>query len=158
MGHALPYLVQLLGHAGEACHVAVVWLPWLCAQEMQWCEQDICRRLVWWYLTCMCDDLVCNSVQDLEPEVRTFNTAIIACNMCGQPQEALKVRAGAQAVKAAWRIRATAATRLCLADNATMYRGHYLTLLFLSFPHSHCIPCCKGVRGALCNIVVVGGG
>lgn len=31
-------------------------------------------------------------VQDLEPEVRTFNTAIIACNMCGQPQEALKVR------------------------------------------------------------------
>lgn len=30
-------------------------------------------------------------VQDLEPEVRTFNTAIIACNMCGQPQEALKV-------------------------------------------------------------------
>lgn len=30
-------------------------------------------------------------LQDLEPEVRTFNTAIIACNMCGQPQEALKV-------------------------------------------------------------------
>jgi pentatricopeptide repeat domain-containing protein 1 len=30
-------------------------------------------------------------VQDLEPEVRTFNTAIIACNMCGQSQEALKV-------------------------------------------------------------------
>lgn len=29
--------------------------------------------------------------QGLEPEVRTFNTAIIACNMCGQPQEALKV-------------------------------------------------------------------
>lgn len=28
----------------------------------------------------------------LDPEVRTFNTAIIACNMCGQPQEALKVR------------------------------------------------------------------
>jgi pentatricopeptide repeat protein len=27
----------------------------------------------------------------LDPEVRTFNTAIIACNMCGQPQEALKV-------------------------------------------------------------------
>ena len=30
-------------------------------------------------------------LQDLEPEVRTFNTAIIACNMCGQPHEALKV-------------------------------------------------------------------
>lgn len=30
-------------------------------------------------------------MQDLEPEVRTFNTAIIACNMCGQSQEALKV-------------------------------------------------------------------
>lgn len=30
-------------------------------------------------------------LQDIEPEVRTFNTAIIACNMCGQPQEALKV-------------------------------------------------------------------
>lgn len=35
--------------------------------------------------------LVDSRVQDLEPEVRTFNTAIIACNMCGQPQEALKV-------------------------------------------------------------------
>jgi hypothetical protein len=32
-----------------------------------------------------------SALQDLEPEVRTFNTAIIACNMCGQPQEALKV-------------------------------------------------------------------
>lgn len=39
-----------------------------------------------------CNGLVCVYVQDLEPEVRTFNTAIIACNMCGQPQEALKVR------------------------------------------------------------------
>jgi hypothetical protein len=34
---------------------------------------------------------MCVLLQDLEPEVRTFNTAIIACNMCGQPQEALKV-------------------------------------------------------------------
>jgi hypothetical protein len=34
---------------------------------------------------CHCD------VQEIWPEVRTFNTAIIACNMCGQPQEALKV-------------------------------------------------------------------
>ena len=30
--------------------------------------------------------------QGLEPETRTFNTIIIACNMCGQPQEALRVR------------------------------------------------------------------
>ena len=29
--------------------------------------------------------------QGLEPEARTFNTIIIACNMCGQPQEALRV-------------------------------------------------------------------
>jgi hypothetical protein len=31
--------------------------------------------------------------QGLEPEARTFNTIIIACNMCGQPQEALRVGA-----------------------------------------------------------------
>ena len=30
-------------------------------------------------------------LQGLQPEVRTYNTAIIACNMCGQPHEALKV-------------------------------------------------------------------
>lgn len=35
--------------------------------------------------------LVENYVQDLQPELRTFNTAIIACNMCGRPKEALKV-------------------------------------------------------------------
>ena len=28
----------------------------------------------------------------LKPEVRTYNTAIIAANVCNQPQEALKVR------------------------------------------------------------------
>lgn len=29
--------------------------------------------------------------QGLKPEVRTFNTVIIAANMCNQPAEALKV-------------------------------------------------------------------
>ena len=38
--------------------------------------------------------------QGIEPEIRTYNTVIIACNMSGQAQEALKVyermlRAGA---------------------------------------------------------------
>lgn len=33
-------------------------------------------------------------VQGLEPEIRTYNTAIIACNMCGQPDDALKVGQG----------------------------------------------------------------
>jgi hypothetical protein len=33
----------------------------------------------------------CFCLQGLQPEVRTYNTAIIACNMCGQPQEAIKV-------------------------------------------------------------------
>ena len=28
----------------------------------------------------------------LKPEVRTYNTAIIAANVCNQPQEALKVK------------------------------------------------------------------
>lgn len=30
-------------------------------------------------------------LQGLEPEVRTFNTVIIAANMCNKPEEALKV-------------------------------------------------------------------
>lgn len=30
-------------------------------------------------------------MQGLKPEVRTFNTVIIAANMCNQPAEALKV-------------------------------------------------------------------
>lgn len=30
-------------------------------------------------------------MQGLKPEVRTFNTVIIAANMCNQPTEALKV-------------------------------------------------------------------
>ena len=30
-------------------------------------------------------------VQGIEPEIRTYNTVIIACNMSGQAQEALKV-------------------------------------------------------------------
>lgn len=33
----------------------------------------------------------CSCLQGQLPEVRTYNTAIIACNMCGQPQEAIKV-------------------------------------------------------------------
>ncbi len=40
-------------------------------------------------------------LQGLEPEVRTYNTAIIACNMCGQPLEALRVRVP-DAVQACW--------------------------------------------------------
>ena len=31
-------------------------------------------------------------MQGLEPEVRTFNTVIIAANTCNKPEEALKVR------------------------------------------------------------------
>ena len=31
------------------------------------------------------------SLQGIEPEIRTYNTVIIACNMSGQAQEALKV-------------------------------------------------------------------
>jgi pentatricopeptide repeat domain-containing protein 1 len=34
---------------------------------------------------------VCLNGQGFVPEVRTFNTVIIACNMSGQAQEALKV-------------------------------------------------------------------
>lgn len=33
-------------------------------------------------------------MQGLRPEIRTYNTAIIACNMCNQPLEALKVMIG----------------------------------------------------------------
>ncbi len=34
----------------------------------------------------------CNdALQGIEPEIRTYNTVIIACNMSGQAQEALKV-------------------------------------------------------------------
>lgn len=51
------------------------------AAAVAWREPPACPDAAW-----------CARVQDLEPEVRTFNTAIIACNMCGQPQEALKVR------------------------------------------------------------------
>jgi len=35
--------------------------------------------------------LHCFDTQGIEPEVRTFNTVIIACNMSGQAAEALKV-------------------------------------------------------------------
>lgn len=45
-------------------------------------------------------------LQEILPEVRTFNTAIIACNMCGQPQEALKVRLTADA----------AVVQFCMSD------------------------------------------
>ena len=31
------------------------------------------------------------AMQGIEPEIRTYNTVIIACNMSGQAQEALKV-------------------------------------------------------------------
>lgn len=31
------------------------------------------------------------TLQGIEPEIRTYNTVIIACNMSGQAQEALKV-------------------------------------------------------------------
>ena len=31
-------------------------------------------------------------MQGVEPEARTFNTIIIACNLCGQPLQALEVR------------------------------------------------------------------
>jgi pentatricopeptide repeat protein len=31
------------------------------------------------------------ATQGIEPEIRTYNTVIIACNMSGQAQEALKV-------------------------------------------------------------------
>lgn len=34
---------------------------------------------------------VLQCVQGIEPEIRTYNTVIIACNMSGQAQEALKV-------------------------------------------------------------------
>lgn len=30
-------------------------------------------------------------LQGVEPEARTFNTIIIACNLCGQPLQALEV-------------------------------------------------------------------
>lgn len=30
-------------------------------------------------------------MQGVEPEARTFNTIIIACNLCGQPLQALEV-------------------------------------------------------------------
>lgn len=30
-------------------------------------------------------------VQGVEPVLRTYNTLIIACNMCGQPREAMAV-------------------------------------------------------------------
>lgn len=43
-----------------------------------------------WVYTCV--KLYWPVLQGLQPETRTFNTIIIACNMCGQPTEALKVQ------------------------------------------------------------------
>lgn len=103
-------LVDVYGKTGQ-------WERAVCVlDEMQlevgWASGGACTSigksfdmLIFWgseWLRLLCSALVCRSshmqpmllahpLQGLEPEVRTFNTAIIACNMCGQPSEALKV-------------------------------------------------------------------
>ena len=76
-------------------------------------------------------------MQGLQPEVRTYNTAIIACNMCGQPHEALKVssqqtcpKCGPQIISSSFEgwLRCPVDTQICwpqgLADSEAQSPSH----------------------------------